>query len=63
MNFINMTSTGKATIEVDVRKYNHMLFAYRTMFMFDKNGVVLRNNCTAFQTYEKEMELANNFKE
>ena len=47
MEFINMTSTGKATIEVDVKEYNFMLFAYRTMFMFDKIGNVLKNNCTA----------------
>jgi len=63
MEFINMTSTGKATIEVDVKEFNFMLFAYRTMFMFDKNGNVLKNNCTAYNTYKEQMEQANNFEE
>jgi hypothetical protein len=58
-----MTSTGKATIEVNVREFNNMLFAYCTMFMFNKNGNVLKNNCTAYNTYKEQMEQANNFVE
>jgi len=39
MDFINMTSTGKATIEVDVKKYNQMLLDCHKLNLLECGGV------------------------
>lgn len=52
MDFINMTSTGKATIEVDVREYNWMVLYHKLPKLEDEKG-----------DFVYQMEQANNFKE
>lgn len=56
MDFINMTSTGKATIEVDVREFNRMVLNCTKL-------TLLQLEYMDYGMLIDQMEQANNFKE
>jgi hypothetical protein len=58
MEFINMTSTGKATIEVDVKEFNQMVLGKIKSDLTDKNGNIDYELCGKSK---RQMELSNIF--
>ena len=68
MDFINMTSTGKETIEVDVREFNQMILDCQKLNLLEWGGVFTwkwydASLCDGFEAFWQQMEQANNFKE